>query len=107
MTEEQLHNFDFASVDISEILPQRRPFVMVSGLKTFSMEETVTWFKVGGINTFMDGDLLEAEGLLENVAQSCALRIGFINKYILRSEIIQRFATSSLWRGACDEDLRD
>ncbi len=97
MTEEQLHNFDFASVDISEILPQRRPFVMVSGLKTFSMEETVTWFKVGGINTFMDGDLLEAEGLLENVAQ----------RLCLRSEIIQRFATSSLWRGACDEDLRD
>ena len=87
MTEEQLHNFDFASVDISEILPQRRPFVMVSGLQTFSMEETVTWFKVGGINTFMDGDLLEAEGLLENVAQSCALRIGFINKYILNKPV--------------------
>ncbi|MDD7454791.1 MAG: beta-ketoacyl synthase N-terminal-like domain-containing protein [Bacteroidales bacterium] len=87
MTEEQLHNFDFASVGISEILPQRRPFVMVSGLQSFSMEETVTWFKVDSDNSFMDGDLLEAEGLIENVAQSCALRIGFINKYILNKPV--------------------
>lgn len=87
MTEERLHNFDFASVDISEILPQRRPFVMVSGLRSFSMEETVTWFKVINDNTFMDGDVLEADGLIENAAQSCALRIGFINKYILNKPV--------------------
>ena len=74
--------FDYASVDISEILPQRRPFVMVSRLVSFSWQDTVTEFDVTDGNTFMDCGVLEPEGLIENVAQSCALRIGFINKYI-------------------------
>jgi 3-oxoacyl-[acyl-carrier-protein] synthase-1 len=82
MTEEEMNMFDYASVDISEILPQRRPFVMVSRLVSFSWQETVTGFDVTDGNTFMDGGVLEPEGLIENVAQSCALRIGFINKYI-------------------------
>ncbi|HCQ72180.1 MAG TPA: hypothetical protein DIT75_02100, partial [Rikenellaceae bacterium] len=87
MTDEQLKYFDFSSVNIAELLPQRKPFVMISELLSFSYERTVTRFHVQDDNVFIEGDSLVPEGLVENVAQTCAARIGFINKYILNKPV--------------------
>ena len=46
------------SVDIHEVLPQQEPFVMVGALTQ-----------------------------LENIAQTCAARVGFYNKYILHKDV--------------------
>lgn len=87
MTDEQLKYFDFSSVNIAELLPQRKPFVMISELLSFSYERTVTRFHVQDDNVFIERDSLVPEGLVENVAQTCAARIGFINKYILHKPV--------------------
>ena len=87
MTEEDLKTFDFTSVNITDLLPQRKPFVMISSLLSCSYERTVTLFEVSGDNVFVEGGRLVPEGIVENIAQTCAARIGFINKYILHKPV--------------------
>lgn len=78
---------DFDKINIEELLPQREPFIMVEKLHYFTMERTVTTLKVSDSNIFVDGGTLSASGLIENIAQTCATRIGYINKYILKKGI--------------------
>jgi len=87
MTEDDLKTFDFTSVDITELLPQRKPFVMISSLLSCSYQKTVTRFLIQDDNVFVDGGRLVPEGLVENIAQTCAARIGFINKYLLHKPV--------------------
>jgi len=56
----------FADIDILGILPQREPFLFVDRLLHYDEVEHLT-----------------ASGILENMAQSSAARIGYLNKYIL------------------------
>lgn len=66
------------SVDISEIIPQRPPFVMIDRITDFSEEKVTTELLVKPDNIFVeDGKLLPA-GMVENIAQTCAARIGYI-----------------------------
>ena len=87
MTEEELKTFDFTSVNIADLLPQRKPFVMISSLLSCSYERTVTRFLIQEDNVFVEDGRLVPEGLVENIAQTCAARIGFINKYILHKPV--------------------
>lgn len=87
MTEEELKTFDFTSVSIADLLPQRKPFVMISSLLSCSYEGTVTRFLIQEDNVFAEDGKLVPEGLVENIAQTCAARIGFINKYILHKPV--------------------
>lgn len=87
MTEEELKSFDFTSVDIGDLLPQRKPFVMISSLLSCSYERTVTRFLIQEENVFVEDGKFVPEGLVENIAQTCAARIGFINKYILHKPV--------------------
>lgn len=70
-------------IDIHELLPQQEPFVMVSRLEHFDMRRVVTSTIVGPDNIFVDNGSFSASGLIENMAQTCAARIGYINKYVL------------------------
>lgn len=74
-------------VDISSILPQRPPFVMVEDFVSYSPETVVTALTVRADNIFFEDGALSAEGLMENFAQTCAARIGYINKYILHKDV--------------------
>lgn len=71
------------SIDIHELLPQQKPFVMVGLLTHFDETLTVTETTISADNIFVDGGKLTASGLVENIAQTCAARIGYVNKYIL------------------------
>ena len=82
MTDKELTAFDYSTVDLHELLPQKEPFVMVSRMDFFSFEKTVTELDIEQGNLFVEDGVLTSEGLIENVAQTCAARIGFINKYI-------------------------
>ena len=73
--------------DIHEILPQQEPFVMVDSLLHFDMTKTVTSFEVKSSCLFVSDGRLSSSGIMENIAQTCAARIGYINKYILKKEI--------------------
>ena len=68
-------------IDILELIPQRPPFVMVDHLVDFEPDRSVTDYYVREDGILVrDGHLSEA-GIMENIAQSCAARIGYINKY--------------------------
>lgn len=61
-------------------IPQRPPFVMVDNL--LSCDEVVvrTNFSIAADNLFVqDGKFTEA-GLMENIAQTCAARIGWLSQ---------------------------
>lgn len=74
-------------IDIHELLPQQEPFVMIGRLTHFDTVRTVTQTDITAGNIFADDGLFSASGLIENIAQTCAARIGYINKYVLKKGI--------------------
>ena len=75
------------SIDIHELLPQKEPFVMIDRLVHFDMTRTVTETYIDNNRLFLEDGRLSASGLVENIAQTCAARIGYFNKYILKKGI--------------------
>lgn len=75
------------TIDVHAILPQQEPFVMVGTLTSFEMTTSTTETEIKGENIFVDNDTFSASGLMENIAQTCAARIGFYNKYILKKDV--------------------
>lgn len=78
---------EFGKIDIHELLPQQEPFVMVGKLRHFDMEKTITTTKIVDSNIFVEKGVFTASGIIENIAQTCAARIGYVNKYILKKGI--------------------
>lgn len=74
-------------IDIHELLPQQEPFVMIGNLVHFDLTLTVTETLVKENNLFVDHGQMSASGMMENIAQTCAARIGYVNKYILKKGI--------------------
>ena len=74
-------------IDVHELLPQQKPFVMIGTLTCLDEVRTVTETTIAADNIFVDNGLFSASGLIENVAQTCAARIGFVNKYIMGNGI--------------------
>lgn len=68
---------ELKDIDILEILPQRRPFIMVDHLIYSDGKVAVTDFEVKVDCLFCEDGRLQASGLLENIAQTCAARIGY------------------------------
>ncbi len=78
---------EFLQIPVSGILPQREPFVMVSQLVHYDELVTTTRLHVAADNIFCQDGELVASGIIENIAQTCAARIGYINKYILHRDV--------------------
>ena len=88
MSEMKTYSEDYLrQIDIHELLPQQEPFVMVGNLISFDEVKTVTETTIAADNIFVDDGRFSASGLIENVAQTCAARIGFVNKFILGNGI--------------------
>lgn len=85
-TEQPTEEF-LRGIDIHELLPQQEPFVMISSLVRFDMQTTVTETVVSADNMFVEDGVFTAPGIVENIAQTCAARIGYVNKYILKKGI--------------------
>jgi len=77
----------FEDIDILELLPQRRPFVMIDKLLYCDFDITRTSFHIKEDNIFCDNGRFTESGLIENIAQTCAARIGYINVYIDKKTI--------------------
>ena len=73
----------FLDIDAGEILPQREPFVFVDRLVHYDERETVTEFRIAADHLLVADGYLTAPGILENMAQSSAARIGYLCKYVL------------------------
>lgn len=73
----------FRSIDVHEILPQQEPFVMISTLVHYEKDTAITETLIKEENLFVDNGFFSGSGMIENIAQTCAARIGFYNIYIL------------------------
>lgn len=78
---------ELRAIDIHELLPQRVPFVMVGKLVHFDERLTITETVISEDNMFVENGRFIAEGLIENIAQTCAARIGYINKFIFKKGV--------------------
>ena len=66
-------------IPLNELIPQRPPFVMIDRLVSSDAVFSVTELEVRPDNLFVDNGRMTAAGLVENIAQTCAARIGYIN----------------------------
>ena len=70
---------DFSKYSISELIPQRPPFVMVDRLLYCDMSVTSTRLEIREDNIFNDRGRLSTAGICENIAQTCAARLGYLS----------------------------
>lgn len=68
-----------ADIPLNNLIPQRSLFVMIDKMLSFNMTVTETQLEVRADNVFCVDGRLTAEGLMENIAQTCAARMGYIN----------------------------
>ena len=70
-------------IEIEDILPQRPPMLMVDALTEYDENGATTELTVRPDCIFVADGRLAAEGVIENVAQTCAARTGYYDKYVL------------------------
>jgi predicted hotdog family 3-hydroxylacyl-ACP dehydratase len=63
--------------DITSLIPQKHPFVMVNALLQCDENSTQSTFLISAGNVFVKNGVLEEGGLMENIAQTAALRAGY------------------------------
>ena len=62
---------------ILTLIPQRPPFVLVDGMLSCDDVTTVTQFAVSENCLLQNDGCLQPWGMIENIAQTCAARIGY------------------------------
>ena len=70
---------ELKDIPLNELIPQRPPFVMIDKLLSSDAVYSVTELEVRNDNIFVEDERLTASGMIENIAQTCAARIGYIN----------------------------
>ncbi|OCK52132.1 hypothetical protein BA768_13450 [Chryseobacterium sp. CBo1] len=70
---------------VKSLIPQKFPFVMVSGISEYSEERLVSGFEIEEDNIFVHEGIFQASGLIEHQAQSVALHTGY-KFYLLGKE---------------------
>lgn len=63
--------------DILNYIPQRQPMVMVHHLEEATDDYAVTEFSIEQGNPFIDKDRFIEPGMVENIAQTAAVHIGY------------------------------
>jgi len=63
--------------NIITLIPQKPPFVMVGKLLSVDENSTQSSFVINADNVFVKNSLFQEAGLLENIAQTAALRAGY------------------------------
>ncbi|MBU2938212.1 hypothetical protein KO494_01545 [Lacinutrix sp. C3R15] len=63
--------------DITHLIPQKKPFVMVDTLLDFSADKIVSSFTILDTNIFVQDNYFLESGIIENLAQTVALHTGY------------------------------
>lgn len=74
-------------IDVTELLPQRPPFVLIDRLTGYDDRTATTVLEVRAGNVFVEDGLLDACAYVEIIAQTCAARLGYVNKYIYQRDV--------------------
>lgn len=80
------NEINIEELDIQLLIPQRPPFIMIDRLVHFDPVVTKTETLVRPDNLFAEGEYLNSCALVENIAQTCAARMGYVN-YISREKV--------------------
>lgn len=64
--------------NITAYIPQRTPIVMISGILEVKDNITRTGLQIETNNLFVEDGVLKSPGLLENMAQTAAARVGYV-----------------------------
>jgi predicted hotdog family 3-hydroxylacyl-ACP dehydratase len=64
--------------NIAPLIPQKAPFVMVGKLLFTDEVTTRSSFIIGPDNVFVKNNVFQEAGLMENIAQTAALRAGYV-----------------------------
>jgi predicted hotdog family 3-hydroxylacyl-ACP dehydratase len=78
---------NFKILDVKQLIPQQTPFVMIDRLVHFDQVFTKTEFEILPDNLFVENGRFLESGLIENIAQTCAARLGYINTVIKKDEV--------------------
>jgi predicted hotdog family 3-hydroxylacyl-ACP dehydratase len=71
---------EFEKINIEDLLPQKRPFITIDRMTHFDSVMTVTTLKIVDNSIFVENGIFTEAGIMENIAQTCAARMGYINK---------------------------
>lgn len=63
-------------VELQQILPHRKPMLMVDEIKLLTEDVVETLFKIEATNVFVDKLHFNEPGLIENIAQTCSIIVG-------------------------------
>lgn len=77
---------NFSHIPVQSLLLQQPPVLSVDTFLSFTMERTLTRFTVKEGCFFVKDGCLSEPGLVENMAQTCAVRTGYIGLYIQKQE---------------------
>ncbi len=66
--------------NITDYIPQRAPMVMIHDLLEVSESKAVTQLLISSDNIFLHDKKLAEPGLVENIAQTAAVQVGYICK---------------------------
>jgi predicted hotdog family 3-hydroxylacyl-ACP dehydratase len=66
-----------SSINIIDLIPQRKPMVMVDKLLMANNKEIITSFEIKTDNIFVQNGKLQEVALIENIAQTAAAGTGF------------------------------
>ena len=81
-------------MDIKLLIPQREPIIMVDKIISHSQDRTTTSFIIKDDNIFLEKNIFQSSGLIENIAQSAAARMGLqISKGTNKSPLIGYIAS--------------
>ena len=69
-----------ASYPIETLIPQREPIIMVDRVLDYTERTITTSFYVNNTNLLVENGLLTESGLLENIAQTAAAKVGLACK---------------------------
>ena len=78
---------DYKQIDVTTLLPQQPPFVLIDHLLQYEEKTTTTSLQVREENMFVEDGQLNPCAYVENIAQTCAARLGYINKYIYHRDV--------------------
>jgi len=62
---------------VLNLIPQKAPMAMVDGLLASDEEKTISTLTIGPDNLFVEEGFFKEPGLIENMAQTAALRSGY------------------------------
>ena len=82
---------NFAEIDIKLLLPQQDPFLFVDKLVNADQNSCITEFVIKESTLFVENQVLLESGIIENMAQTCAAQIGFINLFLLNEKVKKGF----------------